>query len=181
MQKHDDDNIPVLDDIIYEHDVLHSGAPATNEKQKALWDEDGDEFAEAPEAVATPGEYARDEPEITLDSADTAGEIPDDTDALPTDEPVALLQHDEPVDTTNVTEATAYDAIQIEPDETAYDFSNHATQPPVIDSPPPQAEQIDIDALAQQVLSRLMPDLEDYLFDRIRDALQTALDDKTLD
>jgi hypothetical protein len=184
MQPHDNDNIPVLEDIIYEHDD-QPGAPATNEKQKPLWDDEIEESAAAAEAVATPDEYARDEPDFTSDSVDSVGEIPADSDTLSIDEPVALLRYDEPGDPGNVAVATAFDdaddVIQPYPDAATDDVSFHAAPAPVVDSPPPQAGQIDIDELADRILRQLIPDLEDYLLDRIRHALESALDNKTHD
>jgi hypothetical protein len=189
MQKHDDDNIPVLEDIIHEHDNLQPDAPVTNEKQKTLWDDD--DFAETPAAAATldayADEYTWDEPVVTFDDDGPAGEMVDDTNAFQNEEPVALLRHEEPVETIDVVEATTddddanVDVINADPEESTYAESIHAAPLPVDDALSPRAEQIDIDELAQRILRRLIPDLEDYLSERIRDALETALDDKTHD
>ena len=189
MQTHDDDNIPVLEDIIYEHDILRKDTPSTNEKQKALWDDDADEFAEEPEAVAAQDEYANEypcsEPVVAFDDEAVSGERLDDANALPGGEPVALLRDDESNDIIDVIEA-ADDVenlafFEADPQATRCDESITTVPPPVDDAPSRRSEQIDIDALAQRVLYRLMPDLEDYLLDRVRDALKSALDDKTRD
>ncbi len=187
MQKHDDDNIPVLEDIIHEQDSLQPDAPETNEKQKSLWDDD--DFAEAPAAVVTQDAYADkytwNEPVVTFEDDGPAGQMVDDTYAFQKEEPVALHRHEEPVDTFDVVEATTDDddanvnVIDADPEETTYDESIHAVPLPVDDALSPRTEQIDIDELAQQILRRLIPDLEDYLTERIRDALETALDDQT--
>jgi hypothetical protein len=190
MQTHDDDNIPVLEDIIYEHDILRKDTPSTNEKQKALWDDNADEFAEQPEAVAAQDEYANEYPwsgpVVAFDDEALSGEMLDDTNVLPGEEPVALFHDDESGDAIEAVEAVSddvdnFEVFEADPQATIHDESISAVPLPVDDAPSSRGEQIDIDALAQRVLYRIMPDLEDYLHDRIRDALKSALDDKTRD
>jgi hypothetical protein len=181
MQKHDDDNIPVLEDIIHEHENLQPDAPATNEKQKTLWD-DAD-IAETHAAVATPDEftdeYTWDEPVVEFDDDAPAGEMVDDSNAFQNEEPVSLLRHDEPVDTIGIMEDTAedgFDGIETYMDDPAVD----ALELPA-DNASSLAEEIDIERLSERILLQLIPDLEDYLHDRIRHALETALKDRHRD
>ena len=121
MPMHDDDNIPVLEDVIPEHEIQPATEPAADLKQKTLWDDDGNAQAQTPAAAAEPARYP----------AEPAPDEPGD-DVTPT--------------------------------------AGDASSPPL--------EQIDIDTLAGRILYQLMPGLEDYLLDRIRSALKTALDDK---
>jgi hypothetical protein len=204
MHTHDDDNIPVLEDVIHEYDQPGPDSAATHEKQKSLWDDEADEFAEAteaawededdefteaPAAVAMPDEYpwdeyARDEPVAALDLNDAAVEVSDVTLALPGRETTALLSDVEPGDTNNIADESAFenvDVIESNLEQSGYDEAADTVPPPADDAPSTRTGQIDIDELAQQILRRLMPDLEDYLLDRIRGALETALDDKARD
>lgn len=187
MQQRDDDNIPVLEDVIPEYDSLPPDAQATNEKQKTLWDDD-DDFAAAASAVVTPetsaDEITWDEPTVALENDDFAGELSDVTDELPTEESTALFRHDEHGDAIDVTEAAVYDdlaAIEADTQENTFDESRLDIPTHGDVAPSPQTGPVDIDELADRILRRLMPDLEDYLHDRIRTALETALNEKAHD
>jgi len=178
MHKHDNDNIPVLDDVIHEYELLQPDETATDQKQKTLWDDDSDEIAEAPAAFAAPEEPARTEADAAPGSDDAAAETADHTDAIAAGEAAALLRDHAPGNITGIAYVAAdagYDDIPAGPDEAAYDEFVDTATPPADSETLPVAEHIDIDELADRILLQLMPGLEDYLLDRIRSALQTAL------
>lgn len=188
MHKHDDDNIPVLLDIIHEHDARPADEPEADQKQKTLWDDETDDFDETPAASASPAEYTWDEPAAGFLNDEFSGELPDHADAMPIDEPAALLRDEQAGDSIDTgADAAAeavddsVDAIDAERDHAAYDEPVHGIPPALEDGSSSDAEQIDVDALAERILRRMIPDLEDYLREHIRSALQTALEDELRD
>jgi hypothetical protein len=182
------DNIPVLVDIIHEHDNPEDDAAIAEKKQRTLWDANGVAIEEAMTDEAANEETATDEAVTESVQADAAGSVPSG------DEPVVAFYSDESADETPVEiddlpdEAYAgrpdtedsHDDLDTEA-EVWHGEDNHHIPPATDATPAAQLRQIDIDALADKILRQLKPDLDNYLSERLRIALKSALDEKSHD
>lgn len=199
MQKHDNDNIPVLEDIIQEHELLDPETPATNKKQKGLWDENGETTVATVTNEVPPDEYVQrdiaetditkidfeppEEPVYARDDVST-GEIfiePGDRTAR---ESAALPGTGASSDIQGIANEAAdsgFESPETGQDDDSSVMADQIASPDADETPHPPAGQIDIDLLADTILRQMLPDLEDYLLERIRSGLEQALDTKTRD